>query len=947
MTINFEKDLAPRLRGEVQADSLTRICYSVDASIFQQQPLAVVFPMCKEDVVETVRFAKEANIPITARGAATGITGACLGSGIVIDFSKHMKQILEVNYDDEYVIVEPGVVQDQLNRRVAEKGFRFGPDTSTGNRATVGGMYGNNSSGAHSLRYGKTIDSVLEAEVVLSDSSVAILGASDESQKDSNTSEFAAKLDSGVRELIDELRPEIERRYPKIQRNVAGYCLNEMVGETPSLAKLLCGSEGTLGLCTQLKLRIVRSPIFVGLVLFHFDDMATGLSHVPKLLEHDPFALELLDRTIIETGRSNPSYTGKLEWLQGEPDGILAFEVDADSEDELNQKIKACLDDFQDIGYARVPTKEKSVMAEVWNLRKAGLGLLLSRRSHDKAIAFIEDAAVPPECLSEFIVEFQEYLKRVGKSAAFFGHAGVGLIHIRPMLDLGKDADLDLMIKIMEDIGAIIFKHGGSVTGEHGDGMIRSWLIEECYGPEVYNGFKRVKLLFDPENIMNPGKIVDAPLPRELIRDSLKYHGKGPVETAFTFPDADGMAFSAGMCNGNAACRKMDGTMCPSFQGTGDELHSTRARATALQKALLGTNPELALTDSDLYRVMELCLQCKACSSECPSQVDIAKMKSEFLYHYQKANGIPLRNRIFANVDLAGKLASLVPGLSNFMMNSGPVKSILSSAGITDVRPPMNYASQRFTSWYKQREKIQGSGDKVALFIDTFSEFNYPEIPKAAIKVLEALDCQITVAPYSCCGRPAISKGLLDQARKKAERIRDLYLPLVKEGYTVVGLEPGCILTFCDEHPALLPGDAAQLISEASMTIEEYLFSRLEGGFMDLNWLGFDFSILVHGHCHQKAQVGTNPSIAVLSAIPGYNVEEIDSGCCGMGGTFGYETEHYDLSMQIGEQRLFPAVRNATGDTLIVASGASCRSQIEHGTQRHGLHFIEAVAAAL
>lgn len=487
MTIDFEKELAPQLKGSVQTDKLTRICYSVDASIFQQEPQAVVSPECVEDVVQTVAFAKEHKIPVTPRGAATGITGGCLGPGVILDFSAKMNRILEVDYDKGYAVVEPGVVQDQLNRHLAESGYRLGPDTSTGNRATVGGMFGNNSSGAHSLRYGRTIDAVLEAQVVLSDGNVMTVGA-DAAPTD---------LQREVGAIVDELKPEMEARFPKLQRNVAGYCLNELTDGPANLAKLFCGAEGTLGICTKLKLRIVRSPRHVGLILFHFESMADGLSRVPALLERDPFSLELIDRTIIETGRSNPSYTGKLEWLQGSPEAILAFEVDADSEEDLTQKVQECLGQFSDFGYAQVVAADTAAMAEVWQLRKAGLGLLLSRRSYDKAIAFVEDAAVPPEALAGFIADLQAYLDEVGKDVALYGHAGVGLVHVRPMMDLGQDADVDLMIAIMEKVGELVVKHGGTVSGEHGDGMIRSWQIEERYGSKITEGFKRIKMLFD------------------------------------------------------------------------------------------------------------------------------------------------------------------------------------------------------------------------------------------------------------------------------------------------------------------------------------------------------------------------------------------------------------------------------------------------------------------
>ncbi|RMD79913.1 MAG: FAD-binding oxidoreductase, partial [Lentisphaerae bacterium] len=830
-------ELAKRVDGEVRWDRLIRQIYSVDASIYQIEPACVVFPKSRNDVVETIRFAGEHNLTVTARGAATGITGACLGAGIVLDFSRYMNRILEINYQEGYAVVEPGVVQDQLNNAVKDHRYRFGPDTSTGNRATIGGMFGNNSSGAHSLYYGKTSDNVLEVETVLADGRVVSFG---EGACDGDR-EFAPLL----AELTAPVKDEIARRYPKIQRNVSGYALDLLTAAEggSKLARFLCGSEGTLAIATRFKVKIVPMPVVTALVVLHFKDMIAGLRSVPWILESKPYSLELIDDRLLRLGRENPAFTGELKWLKGEPQMILVVEFESDDRAGLEAKVDAfCREAEKRCGSdALTRVFESSGMAEIWQLRKAGLGIIMSQRTPEKALAFLEDTAVPPEKLSEYMERFQQMLTRCGKEAAYYGHAGVGLIHIRPLLNLADRQEAELMTQMMQEITGVLLEYGGSLSGEHGDGLIRSWLIEKMYGPRIYEVFRKVKNLFDPQHLLNPGKIVDPPQPlQDLRRNLTTQRYRAPFPTMFDFDRRHGgFTFAAGMCNGNATCRQIKGNMCPSFQVSGEEEHSTRARATAICQALLSEDASREFVSHELYRTLELCVQCKACQTDCPSQVDIARMKSEFLYHYQQVHGVPLRNRIFANIDTLNRLGSLTPRLSNAINNSAVVKKLFEAIGITSRRKFPAFARERFSQWYR-REKASfpehADGDKVALFVDTFAEFNYPEIAQAAFRVLYKLGCRIAVAPYTCCGRPAISKGLLKDARAKAERLAALYLPYVEQGYRIVGLEPSCIATLQDEYRDLLPGDVGDRIAAAAMSTEEYLYHRLRKGTFDLDW---------------------------------------------------------------------------------------------------------------
>lgn len=949
----MEKALRERTTAEVHFDPIHRRAYSVDASIYEIEPVGVAIPKTVEDVIEIVKIAKEHGIPVIPRGAATGITGGCIGKGLIIDTSKYLNRILEINYDKEYAICQPGVIQDDLNRALSSKGYRLGPDTSTGDRATLGGMAANNAAGARSLRYGKMVDHVEAVDLVIASGELIhfekIDGHELEKKRLQNTSE--GQIYREVIRIKDAYGEEIKNRFPKLPRRASGYNLDELVKDQPlNLAKLIAGSEGTLGILTSIKVRLARKPVFLGLCVVHFHSMHEGMKTIETMLEHNPLSLEMIDDKIIEMGRRSPVMKNKLDWLSGAPRMVFVAEFDGASQDEVGAKLMRFEREMeqQGIGYSRVSLKDPQAMSCVWEIRKAGLGLLLSKRSYSRAIAFIEDVSVPPKNLPDFMDKFEDYLRRTGKEAGIYGHVGPGCMHVRPYIDLRKKEELHLLKKMMEDVTDLLIEHNGTLSGEHGDGIIRAWLNPKLFGEKIYRAFQELKRAFDPLNLMNPGKIVDG----QPVLDNLRIDPDTPsvkITTFLDFTREGGFDLAADLCNGNGLCRKKTGVMCPSFQATGDEYDSTRSRAQALRAVIHGKLPIETWTGSDLYDVLDLCIQCKGCKTECPSQVDMAKMKSEFLYHYQEKHGYSLRTRLIGHLGTLYALGSKFPRFSNFMLNIPFSKWLLEKIGFSPKRSLPSLASQRFSHWFSsfaQPEPIKG---QVVLFNDTYTEFICPEIGKAAVKVLNAIGYSVILPAWNCCGRPLISKGMLKDARKKAQALIHALSPYIEQGLPIIGLEPSCILSLKDEFIDLIQENksAAEKLRRLSVTFDEFIFSQLMDGKLPFPCQDQPKTVYVHGHCHQKSLVGMRPTLNVLKAIPNLEVVEIPSGCCGMAGSFGYEKEHADFSLSIGELQLFPAIRSAPENAAFMADGFSCRSQIFQGTQQKSYHLAEILAKIL
>ena len=947
----LEAALQGRLAGEFRCDTATRILYSTDASMYEMRPLGVAFPKNIDDVHEAIRAANQLNVPIVARGGGTGLAGQTVGTGLIIDFSKYMNGILEFNAEKRWVRVQPGVVLDELNAFLKPHGLHFAPDVATSSRATIGGMVSNNSAGAHSVKYGKTIDHVLELEVILSDGSgtrwspmsKAEVGVKME-QKDLEGQIF--------REVIRLARvhaTEIERKFPKILRRVGGYNLDAFVDQDGDLnmCHMVIGSEGTLATITEAKLNLEPLPGAKVLGVIQFAGLVESMRAVAPILESAPAAVELIDRMILDQTKGSLSLSSQRAWVKGDPEAVLAVEYYGDTVEELLPKLDALemLLSELDLGYAFHRAIDSSDQVKVWNVRKAGLGLLMGIIGDAKPVAFVEDAAVSPEKLPEYIDEFERIVQAHDTTAGYYAHASVGLLHIRPVVNIKSANGIAKMRSIAEQVRDLVLKYGGAISGEHGDGLVRSCWNEQMFGATLYNAFREVKQAFDPKGLRNPGKIVDAPMMTENLRYGADYQSVEP-KTHFDFSSQGGFGRAIEMCNGVGECRKkLVGTMCPSYVATRDEADSTRGRANVLRAAISG-QLEGGLTDPRVHDVLDLCLECKACKSECPSNVDMAKLKYEFLAHYYAEHGTPLRAWVFGNIDAINRLGCLFAPVSNWIADSPFAKIGMKLLGIAEKRSLPPFARPTLTSRLSRRSGLR-SEKRVVLFNDTYLNYNYPEIGESTIGVLEAAGYEVIVPDRKCCGRPMLTAGMVEDVRANAlYNISQLY-PYVEDGISIVGIEPSCVSMLTDDYLDLVDSAQARAVAEHTHTFESFLHGALTEDRAEIPFNDARKEILVHGHCHQKSLWGIAPSLSVLNAPPGYTAEPIDSACCGMAGAFGYEAEHYDISLKIGEPRLLDVVRNADPQTEIVAAGLSCRQQILHATGRQARHPAEVLWEAV
>jgi Fe-S oxidoreductase/FAD/FMN-containing dehydrogenase len=814
-------------------------------------------------------------------------------------------------------------------------------------------MCGNNSAGSHSIAYGKTLDHVIELTALLADGSEVVLRdlAPGELEAKCRLDGLEGQVYREVRRLTVQHADEIRARYPTILRRVSGYNLDEFVSRQGppgafGLQRLTVGSEGTLAIVVEMTMRLVPKPRFTALDVVHYTDLQEALESSQEILRTGPYAVELTDKMILDLARSNLEQRARMGFVEGDPQAIMIVEYAGDSEAEVRAKVEALevLRARARFGYTAHIALDPAQQQSIWKLRKAGLGLLLGMRGDRKPIAFVEDTAVDPARLPGFIARFREVLGRHGAEAGYYGHCSVGCLHIRPLINLKRAEGLRQMQAIAEEITALVLEFGGALSGEHGDGRARSPFNETLYGPRLYDAFRQVKRAFDPKGLLNPGNIVDAPPMTEHLRYGPDYRAWEP-ETLLDFSGQGGFAAAVEMCNGIGVCRKkLEGTMCPSYMATLDEEHSTRGRANALRAVLSGKVPASDFTGRRLYQVLDLCLECKACKAECPANVDMAKLKYEFLRHYYRAHGLPLRNRLFGRIHALARLGSALAPVSNWIARAAPNRWLMERvAGIDRRRPLPTFAAVPFTTWFR-RHRREGSGERgpVLLFHDTFSTYQTPEVAIAATRLLERSGYRVALADRVCCGRPMISKGMLDDARRLAADNVERLAGAARADVPIVGLEPSCVLTLRDEYPDLLGAQKAGRVARQSLLLEEFLQRQLAAGhplFSRARGAG-GRSVLLHGHCHQKALAGTAPTVAVLRAA-GYEVREVDAGCCGMAGSFGFEREHYDVSLAIARRRLVPAVEGVGPDVAVCAPGISCRQQIEHTTGRRARHPAE------
>ena len=952
----FWADLHRHVGGDIKTDAYSRALYSTDSSIYQVMPYGVFFPGHADQIQGAVEVAARHGVPVLMRGAGSSLAGQCVNKALVVDVSRYMTQVIEVNTEEKWARVQPGLVLDAMNEYLRPMGLQFGPDPASSNRATLGGLVGNNSTGAHSIVYGMTVDHVLGAEVILSDGTLANFGPLTLDQLDyyREREGFEGHIYRGMVDLLGRNEEAIRSGTPKHWRRCGGYNLDRLIGdEAFNLARLICGAEGTLAAVTELKMNLVDRPKVTGLGIIHFDELPVALESVPQVLETDPSAVELMDNLGLTLCREVPAYARLLTFLEGDPNSILITEYTGDSEAEVKGKLDK-LEAFlaqRGIGVACVRAETAAQQSNVWNVRKVGLGLLMSIKGDHKPIPFIEDSAVLVEYLAEYIAQIESFCNDLGVRVAYYAHASAGCLHVRPLINLKEAEEARKMVTIAERAAELVAGYNGALSSEHGDGRARSWLNERFFGPDLYRVYQEAKQTFDPENILNPGNIVNAGPMTENLRFGETYSTIS-VNEHIDFSSDIGFHRAVEMCNGAGVCRKDTGTMCPSYMVTRDEEHSTRGRANLLRAALSGALPREELTSARMYEAMDLCIECKACKAECPSSVDMAKIKFEFLANYYETKPVPFQVRFFANIALFNRLGSMMAPLANWSLKNKLFRWVLEkAAGIDSRRSLPEFAAIPFTRWFNNRFAPQfGENQKtVVLFNDTFNTYNYPHVAIAATEVLEAAGYRVVLPGHWCCGRPMISKGLVDQARAAAAATVAKLAPFAKAGIPVIGLEPSCLSALIDDYLALLPdNEDAKAVAQVAVTFEEFVAKLADDPDAALPLSPQATHILLHGHCHQKALIGTAAVKKALGMLgEETHVTEVDSGCCGMAGAFGYETEHYDVSMAMAERKLLPAVR-ATGDRgLVVAAGVSCRQQIKHGSGKQALHPAEVIHRAL
>ncbi len=956
LTADFADALRARVQGSVHTDSMTRALYATDASLYKMMPRAVLVPRSVEDVQAALTCAAEYRIPLLARGGGSSLAGQTVGPGLVIDFTVHLNRILEINPAERWARVQPGLVLDTLSSALLPHGLMVGPDPASSNRATLGGMMANNATGTHSILYGNVINHIRDAHLLLADGSPA------HARPLSEDAWAAARerpgLEGRIYDSLDTLITErgdvIERDTPRHWRRNSGYRAEYLLQRERNLAQLLCGSEGTLAVTTDLTIGLVERPRRTALGVVQFRTRREALLATPTILETKPSAVELFDGHALEMTRRAAGYAHLLTFIEGDPGSVLFVEYYGDTEAEL----KARVEDLRLLmartghGYATVPAFTAQQIRNVWTIRKEGLGLIMGVEGDHKPVAFIEDASVPVEHLADYVDELEALVAETDTKMVLYAHASAGCLHIRPFINTKDAREVWKMRDIARGSMELVRRFGGAVSSEHGDGLARSWLNEPLLGPELYETYRQIKRAFDPENLLNPGKVVDAPPMTENLRMGPQYRAT-PMNEVMDFSDHGGFVSLVELCNGNGACRKLEsGTMCPSFMVTREEQDSTRGRANALRAAMSGEIPAEEMTGHRMWEVMELCVQCKACKTECPSNVDMARLKTEWLGKYWEANGISQRTRLFGHMPALSRRIADTPlaGTINWMNKRVAVRKTMEKAlGISAERMLPPFATQSFSTWFGHQSWRTG-GRPVALFADTFYNYHHPEVGRAAAEFLDRTGYSVTVPdPRACCGRTLLSKGLVADAQRQALETVELLYPIVQAGMPIVGMEPSCILTFRDEFLSLLPGDPrARALAKATLTFEEFVAEEADSGRFDrTRWKREPHEVLLHGHCHQKALVGTAPAERCLSLPTGFAVTTVDSGCCGMAGAFGYEKEHYDISIRMAERALAPAVRASAPETIIAAAGTSCRSQIHDTTQRQPLHPAEILRNAL
>ena len=960
------RQLVRHVSGEVRFDVPSRLIYSTDASNYQMMPLGAVLPKTIEDVVATVALCAEHGVPITPRGGGSSLCGSAIGPGVVLDFTKYMDALLDVDVAQQRARVQPGLVLAQLNRRLAQHRLQFGPDPASAERATIGGVIGANATGAHSIRHGMAADNLAALKVVLADGTLREYSANADARASGD------RLASDVADLVWRYQTAIRRDFPKVWRRASGYNLDfiaEMLAYDPAnpmaclteanarrggsnlvrhleqvsrfhLTPLFAGAEGTLGIVVEAELHLSPAPRETALVITAFASLGEAMRAVPALLTTQPAAIELIGGMFIRLARDLPECRGRIGWLPSGavPEGLLVIEFDGDDAAEVADGVSRLgrLVAAERLPCTITPLFDPRAQADVWYVRRMGLNVLTSIRSPAKPISIVEDVAVPVEQLAEYVERLNAIFAANGTEGVFYAHASAGVLHVRPLVNLRTKEGVRQMQQIGQQALALCRELGGAISGEHGDGYERSHQNEALFGPEVYRAFCALKDIFDPRGLLNPGKKVRA----QVMDDHLRYHSTHTLPTTLAFRADGSFAGMVEQCNGNGLCRKLEGgVMCPSYRATREEMHSTRGRANLL-RAFISENGRYRPDLDEVKAALDLCLSCKACATECAAGVDMSKLKSEFLAHVYAQRGTPLRAWTLGHIGTFSPLAAAFAPLSNWVLRQPWFKRAL---GLAEPRALPEFTRHTFDRWWRSRPAITRQARfRAVLFVDTFSRYNHPEVAIAAVRALEAAGGSVIVPPWRCCGRPFMSQGQPAAARNQARFNLAQLAPLAKQGLPILTLEPSCLSVLKDDYRDLWPGETSEVVAQAAMSVEDFLATHLP----PLEGMPDAQQVLLHGHCHQKALWGTQGTRALLEAA-GYRVIEIESTCCGMAGAFGYEAEHYALSHKIGELNLLPAVRTAAADALIAAPGTSCREQIQHFTGRSAWHPVVLIAQRL
>jgi FAD/FMN-containing dehydrogenase/Fe-S oxidoreductase len=958
----LERRLAKGVRGAVRFDAFSRGRYSTDASIYQIMPTGIVLPQDAEDVAACLAIAGEQGVPVVMRGGGTSQNGQPIGAGLILDCSRHFNRIRAYDPDAGTVTVEPGIVLERLNARVKADGWFFPVEPSTASRCTIGGMAGNNSCGARSLRFGKMSDNVLGLEALFHDGEPFGFGLTGNDAEGVTGSGRATDLARRMLALAGAHREEIERVYPKVQRRVGGYNLDSLIEPRPNLAHLLVGSEGTLAATTAVTLKLSRLPAHRVMGVCHFPSFRAAMETTKAIVDLAPVAVELVDNNVLVLGADIPLFRTTLaDITRGQPNCLLLTEFAGDDLAALRRDLKRLDGCMSDHGFpdAVVEVVEPARQRTVWEVREACLNIMMSMKGDAKPVSFIEDCAVPLEHLADYTDAVTEVFSKHGTRGTWYAHASVGCLHVRPILDMKQGGDVARMRAIAEETAELVRRYHGSYSGEHGDGISRSEFVEPLFGARLTRAFETVKDGFDPENCLNPGKIVRAPNfdDRTLFRFKPDYRVAAPAKPVLDWSDWGGFGPAVEMCNNNGTCRKLaGGAMCPSYRATGEEQHLTRGRANSLRLAISGQLGADAFTSPEMKRTLDLCVSCKACRRECPTGVDMARMKIEFLHHYHARHGLPLRERLVAELPRYAGLAGTLAPLLN-LRDRLPALARLSEqmAGLSARRSLPRWGRPwRETGEFAHPQDVSGDFRDIVLFGDTFNRAFERENLEAAERVLRAAGYRLhRVGPATgrrplCCGRTYLASGQTDRARAEAQRTRDALLPYARAGARIVGLEPSCLFTFRDEFLALLPGAETRALAEKAVLFEELLAADLAAGRIDLNLAHQGGRVAhLHGHCHQKSFGAFGPVETVLRRVPGLDVRVIESSCCGMAGAFGYRADTIDVSFAMAELSLFPALRQAGPDDLVVADGTSCRHQIHDGLGRQAEHVARVLDRAL